>query len=94
MRIHVRVGRHDSVVAFQDSVPRALASLVASRGVRGAASLVPPQASSLRAVILRRGDVRMEPGHVQGHYACLERATDLMRVSMMLATIQITTAHR
>jgi hypothetical protein len=36
----------------------------------------------------------MEPGHVQGRYACQERATDLMRASMTLATIQITTAHR
>ena len=94
MRIHVRVGRHDSVAVFQDSVPRAPASPVANRGVRGAASLVPPQASSRRAVILRRGDARMELGHVQGHSACQERVMDLMRVSMMLATIQITTAHR
>ena len=94
MRIHDRVGRHDSVVAFQDSVPRGLDSLVASRGERGAASLVPPQASSRRAVILRRGDARMEQGHVQGHSACQERVMDLMRVSMMLATIQTTTAHR
>jgi hypothetical protein len=36
----------------------------------------------------------MELGHVQGRYACQERATDLMRASMTLATIQITTAHR
>jgi hypothetical protein len=36
----------------------------------------------------------MEPGHVQGHCASQERATDLMRGSMTLATIQITTAHR
>jgi hypothetical protein len=94
MRIHARVGRHDSVVALQDSVPRALASLAASRGVRGAASLVRLQVNSRRAVTLRRGDVRMEPGHVQGHYASQERATDLMRASMTLAMIQITTAHR
>ena len=94
MRIHVRVGRHDSVVALQDSVPRAPVSLAVSRGVRGAASLVLRRASSRRAVTLRRGDARMEPGHVQGHYACQERATDLMRASMTLATIQITTAHR
>jgi hypothetical protein len=36
----------------------------------------------------------MEPGHVQGHSAPQERVMDLMRVSMMLATIQIMTAHR
>ena len=94
MKIHARVGRHDSVVAFQDSVPRGLDSLVASLGERGAASPVRPQASSRRAVTLRRGDARMELGHVQGHSACQERVMDLMRVSMMLATIQITTAHR
>ena len=94
MRIHVRVGQHDSVVAFQDSVPRGLDSLVASRGERGAASLVRLQASSRRAVTLRRGDARMELGHVQGHSARQERVMDLMRVSMMLATIQTTTAHR
>ena len=94
MKIHARVGPHDSVVAFQDSVPRALASLVASRGVRGAASLVLRRASSRRAVTLRRGDARMEQVHVQGHSACQERVMDLMRVSMMLATIQIMTAHR
>ncbi len=94
MRIHARVGRHDSVVAFQDSVPRAPVSLVVSRGVRGAVSPVRLQASSRRAVTLRRGDARMEPGHVQGRYASQERATDLMRVSMTLATIQTTTAHR
>ena len=94
MKIHARVGRHDSVAAFQDSVPRGLDSLVASRGERGAASLVLRRASSRRAVTLRRGDARMELGHVQGHSASQERVMDLMRVSMMLATIQITTAHR
>jgi len=94
MRIHARVGRHDSVVAFQDSVPRALASLAASRGVRGAASLVRLQVNSRRAATLRRGDARMALERVQGHSASQERATDLMRVSMTLATIQTTTAHR
>ena len=94
MRIHVRVGRHDSVVAFQDSVPRGLDSLVASRGARGAASLVRLQVNSRRAVTLRRGDARMEPGRVQGHSVCQERVTDLMRALMTLATIQTTTAHR
>ena len=94
MRIHVRVGRHDSVVAFQDSVPRALASLVASRGVRGAASLVRLQVNSRRTVTLRRDDARMELERVQGHSAYQERVTDLMRALMTLATIQITTAHR
>ena len=94
MRIHVRVGRHDSAVVFQDSAPRALASLVASRGVMGAASLVRPQVSSRQAVTLRRGDARMGPGRVQGHYASQRTATDLMRASMTRAMIQITTAHR
>ena len=94
MRIHARVGRRDSVVALQDSVPRAPASLAASRGVRGAASLVRLQVSSRRAVTLRRGDARMEPGRVQGHSVCQERVTDLMRALMTLATIQTTTAHR
>ena len=94
MRIHVQVGRHDSVVAFQGSVRRGLDSLVANRGVRGAASLVRPWASSRRAVTLRRGDARIEPGHVQVHYISQERVTDLMRASMTLVTIQITTAHR
>ena len=94
MRIHARVGRHDSVVAFQDSVPRALASLVASRGVRGTASLVRLQVNSRRTVTLRRDDARMELGRVQGHSAYQERVTDLMRALMTLATIQITTAHR
>ena len=94
MRIHARVGRHDSAAAFQDSAPRAPVSLAASRGVRGAASLVRLQVSSRRAVTLRRGDARMELGHVQGRYASQERATDLMRASMTLAMIQITTAHR
>ena len=94
MRIHARVGRHDSVAAFQDSVPRGLDSLVASRGARGAASLVRLQVNSRRAVTLRRGDARMEPGRVQGHSVCQERVTDLMRALMTLATIQTMTAHR
>ena len=94
MKIHARVGRHDSVAAFQDSVPRGLDSLVASRGARGAASLVRLQVNSCRVVTLRRGDARMEPGRVQGHSVCQERVTDLMRALMTLATIQTTTAHR
>lgn len=94
MKIHARVGRHDSVAAFQDSVPRGLDSLVASRGAKGAASLVRLQVNSRRAVTLRRGDARMEPGRVQGHSVCQGRVTDLMRALMTLATIQTTTAHR
>ena len=94
MRIHALVERHDSAAVFLDSDPRAPASLVASRGEKGAANLVRHQASSRRAVTWRHDGARMALGHVQGHSARQVIVTDLMRALMTRATIQTTTAHR